>query len=187
MMSVDGRLCSRARRPGLQVRDYFAFDQARGDQREESQFESAGKAARISDVRRLFDLTAIHLGQSVHKLALCFHRRVLAPVELLERIDVVQSEVAREIYHFHRARQRWDDAHRLAVRQSKKNAVEAFERTRVMHRYKFEIGQLRKVRMNRSDWLAGVLVGRDDPELDLRVNQQNAQQFAAPVPRPTQY
>src|ERR1041384_1165768 len=84
VMRVGSGFRSRAGRAGLHVGDDLAFDQARSNQREQSQLERAGETSRIRDACCFFDLIAIHFRQAINEVSLSFHCGVFSSVELFE-------------------------------------------------------------------------------------------------------
>jgi hypothetical protein len=72
-----------------------------------------------------------------------------------------------------------NDVHRLPVREREENAVTGHEIFRRLD--KTELRQSVQIPMNFADRFAGLLVRRDENDLDVRMKQQNAQQLRAAV------
>jgi len=100
-------------------------------------------------------------------------------VMLLEDALIAQPEITGEINRFHLIGQARDEVHRLPVREREKNALDAAQIFRV-----FDEVQLREaveIAMNFADRFARLLVGCDEDELGVRVEQQDTEQLRAAV------
>ena len=64
------------------------------------------------------------------------------------------------------------------MRQCKKRAVQIAKILDIFWRLdKFHLSQTEKISMNVADTFSGVFIGRDENDFDIRMKQQNPQQF----------
>src|ERR1051325_5382646 len=83
----------------------------------------------------------------------------------------------------HRTGQGGHDLLRLSVWKRKESTIQILKRRRIRHRLKRQIANLCQIWMHRVDALAGVFIRGDQPQIDLRVKQQDTQEFTPSVAR----
>ncbi len=152
------------------------------NQRRQTEQGRGGKASGIRNQSRVPDRFAIGFRQAVNKLRLRVHRRVLTAVVLLKLGLVAQPKVAGQIDHLHACRQTRHNLHRLSMRQREKHTIEIRQVLEIFRHFaELQIRQPEKISMNFADGFSGVFVGGDESNFDIRMQQQNAQQFRAAI------
>src|SRR6476620_8359557 len=99
---------------------------------------------------------------------------------LLEDGLIAQTEIAREIDGFDDGGQAWNYFHRLPMRERKENALSGGELFKIVRRLcKGEIRQSIQIAMNFANRFACLLIRSYKQQLNIRMEQQNAQQLRA--------
>ena len=132
-----------------------------------------------------FDGIGADFGQSIDRFREQAGRGVGVAVEFFVHGGVAQPEVGAEVDHLQPALQQGGrDFRRHAVRQREESRLGPGRGDRVGIRLdegKVRPGQLAETREHRGKRLAGLLAGGGRDEFDLRVDQQQAEQFLARV------
>ncbi len=157
--------------------DVLGVDQARGQQRREGERGRGRKTPRCSNPGAGADGSP-SAGQFRHPVRP--NTRVFAAVGPAPDVGVGEPMVGAQVDHPHAGRQRRRERAGRAVRKREEHDV-GVDPGKGGGIGEDPAGQIRQVRMNRCDVLPGRRTRRHQTELDLRMAEQQPQQFAARV------